>query len=361
MTSRRIVRVFLLLSLMFIGCGGEKGKVCSIDWGKQPEWNLDTIAVAQEVEVSGVWGVSKSEIYAVGMVDSGQGPIGVVWKYNGAGWSEVYARPNADLRDIQCLSSNSIWVAGMDNPDVFPGQALVLHWDGHVWKESLVEATIGGLLAIWAAGNSNVFAVDRSRGAILHYDGTWWDEEDTPVQDDPPFALHDQADIWGTRDGSGLTVYAGLAMGNIHGVVLRKTAQNWNLDFPRYYPESGTGFVGVWAEDSVTVFALDRVSRGRILPDAFVYQRADTGWASVPLFIGSGLFSGLRGDGKGSVFVFGERLYRVEGTSSTRYEDYPWIFIEDIWIHEPGIVAIGQRNSSLALALFGDFSTCHDK
>jgi hypothetical protein len=361
MKTRAIITVVLMLLLVSAGCGDEDKPMCTIDWSVQPVWDLDTLAVAQEVEVHGVWGANPNDVYAVGTVDSGQGAIGVVWKYDGTTWSELFTRPNADFRDIHGVSEQSLWIAAIDQPGSFPGNALVLHWDGTMWDESLLDPSVAGLTGIWAADDQEVYAAGHQYGVIMRYDGTSWSEEDTPVQDYPPITLFNRSDIWGIQQGSELTVYAGLATGtNVIGTVLRKGRQGWEVDFQA--PDLGYGsiIVGVWTGSSGEVYALEQTGRGQA-PVGRVWSRTDTAWTLAnPPFYAAELVNAIRGDQSGNVVVLGPRIYYLGQDAWEKYDTYPGaglVSLRDHWLMSGHMFAVGRTSYSTAgVVLHGDFS-----
>jgi hypothetical protein len=367
MKVRAILTIVMLLPLALADCGDGDPPVCYIDWSVQPVWDLDTLAVAQEIEVHGVWGANPNHVYAAGTMDTGQGPMGVVWEYDGTAWSELFARPNADFRDIHGVSPQSLWIAAIDQPGSFPGNALVLHWDGAMWHESLLDPSVAGLTAIWAADDQEVYAAGRQHGVIVRYDGTNWSEEDTPVLDYPPITLSNRSDIWGIQQGSELIVYAGLASGtNVLGTVLRKGRQDWEVDFQ--VPDLGYGsiIVGVWAGSSGEVYALEQTGRGQA-PVGRVWSRADTAWTLAnPPFYAAELVNAIRGDQSGNVVVLGPRIYYLSQDAWVKYDTYPGAglaSLRDHWLMNEHIFVGGRTSYSTAgVVLHGDFSEgCSDR
>lgn len=362
MNFRTIVPFALIVAIVLAGCHDKDRVTCAFDPSAAPAWDVDTIAVAQDVTVNGIWGVNRDEIYAAGMVDSGQGKIGVVWKYDGATWNTAYSRPNADLRDIHGTTSADIWIAGMDNPSSFPsgypGESLILHWNGTAWQESYVDPSLPGLFAVWSDGE-DVYACGR-RGTCLHFDGASWSPE--AVMDDYPADsdFWDLNDIWGVGRSANRELYIATTLGGA-SIILHKEDGAWDIDFrapSRSYPPSR--FVGVWARDRSEVYSLEQWAKA-IAPYSSLYRRANTTWDELLVEEYSSTYWALRGDAGGDIFALSRRVARLEGgnlVSYTGFSGYGPTVLNDLWVDGHDVYVAGN-NGGVGVIIFGDFGgTC---
>jgi hypothetical protein len=327
------IQTLLLLgelgTLALSGCS-ENGVNCN-DQSQTVQWQLDTIAVAQRVAVNGIWGVNQSDVYAVGMVDSGQGPVGTVWHYDGTDWSVVHTRANAELQDVHIVSANSVWIAGIGNPDSYPGEALVLHWNGSNWEESFSNPGLPGLLAVWAGADDEVYAVGRDE-TILRFDGATWIQEDieVPGLENPEFG--DMRDVWGVGHNESSKVYVG--GGDGRGVVLARVRTSpCQLEFVTPYGGWPGYCVGVWARDTNDVYALEWTGKG-VASVGNIYHMQDTTWNKL-LGPGFGTPQCIRGDPAGDVYALGAYVDRYTDDDILElYPDFPGrgtFALNDIW------------------------------
>jgi hypothetical protein len=353
------IQTLLLLgalgTLALSGCS-ENGVNCD-EQSQTVQWHLDTLVIADRVAVNGIWGVDQSDVYAVGMVDSGQGPMGTVWHYDGTDWSVVHTRANAELQDVHIVSANSVWIAGIGNPDSYPGEALVLHWNGSSWEESYADPSVPGLLAVWAGADNDLYATGRD-GTVLHYDGVVWSQEDIYANGLEEIRFGDVQDVWGVADGASRKVY--LAGGYASGIVLSRVADGpWQLDFLMPYGPSDGKCVGVWSRSVSDVYALERTGQGQV-PLGRVYRYEDTAWVRTQLSSATGVFQTIRGDRNGDVFALGWSIYRFEGDTLAVYNEFPGhgtYALNDIWPSGPTILVAGS-SATHALVLRGLATEC---
>ncbi len=142
------------------------------------EWYEDTLpALSGSSQLSGVSGVSATDVWAVGTTDA---PSALVLHWDGSSWTLV-PTPVTDgtawLESVDEINAADVWAAGV----VVVGgvnSALVEHWDGSTW--SVVSAAPGtaqpaldALSAsntgdIWAAGQAGAsFEVQHGTGGPL--------------------------------------------------------------------------------------------------------------------------------------------------------------------------------------------------
>ncbi|MCP4350868.1 MAG: BACON domain-containing protein [Desulfobacterales bacterium] len=135
--------------------------------------------------LSGIWGTSENNVYAVGNA-------GTILHYNGNEWAEMSTDTLYYLRNVWGNSENNVFAVGE--------QGTILHYDGNeqgIWTE-METRTSADLRSIWGSSGNNIFAVSK-QGAILRYDGTNW--ETMPVT-----TLNSLYDIWGISENNVFTV-----------------------------------------------------------------------------------------------------------------------------------------------------------
>ena len=123
-------------------------------------WN--TIYSINGGELSGIWGSSVSNIFAVGVfTDLLNGrSVGVILHYIGSGWSHT-----TDLPPDNFLTG--IWGSNGENVYVVGDGGTIWRYDGNGWS-SPPSGTSVDLSGVWGSSATNVFAVGKG-GTILHY------------------------------------------------------------------------------------------------------------------------------------------------------------------------------------------------
>ncbi len=107
--------------------------------------------------LDGIWGSSKSSIYAVGAG-------GLVLYFNGTAWKEMINTTKVDLYAVWGTKSGKVFAVGE--------KGTVLLYDGTSWKQMMSNST-EPLFGVWGSSVSDVFAVG-DKGTILRYNGTGW-------------------------------------------------------------------------------------------------------------------------------------------------------------------------------------------
>jgi photosystem II stability/assembly factor-like uncharacterized protein len=153
-----------------------------------------------------VWGISSSDVFAVGWVEGGGSVGGTVIHYDGVGWNSMGV-----LAPLQSLQS--VW--GSSHSDVFVvgDGGTILHFDGDSWTP-MQSGTAASLSSVWGSSGSDVFAIGAS--TILHYDGSSWIP--MALAFDPPGNLRS---VWG-RTGKDVFV-----VGNL-GTFLHYDGSSWS-------------------------------------------------------------------------------------------------------------------------------------
>jgi hypothetical protein len=135
-----------------------------------------------------VRGVSASDVWAVGVSDSGFRET-LTEHWDGHSWTVVPSpQPGQDsfLESVRPVSAGDVWSVGFWEKPVSGstvGRTLTEHWDGTSWRQvpSPTPGTAGALegLAvaggnIWAVGSFEVNNEDSANALILRWDGSKW-------------------------------------------------------------------------------------------------------------------------------------------------------------------------------------------
>jgi hypothetical protein len=294
--------------------------------------------------------VSPSQVYVSGFVEDSPASRSAVWCYNGCRWSEIRSWNQVELQGIFGLSSQSIWVAGILQPQTRRG-ALVLHWNGERWEETLSDPSSPGLLKIWARNDHDVYAVGYS-GAIFHFNGVRWQRET------PPNGTGDIRDVFGRVKPDGTEeIYAATAVGTTGSAVLRRTASQWEIFF--IPTTSGDYFRSLWVAADGTIYAIELISTGSV-GGGILYVFDGTNWKSADWSLLSGYLATVRGDKTNRVYVVGEGVLRLDGGSWSRFTASPqvpdWMLLSDVWSSGTSVFMI-VGYLSFGAVLVTDFST----
>jgi hypothetical protein len=214
--------------------------------------------------LSGVWGSSATDVFAVG-------DNGTILHYDGRDWTPMESGSTHQHLGIWGSSGLEVFAVSpyMGSP--------VLHYDGVGWFP-VPTGTEWGYWDIWGSSGSDVFAVG-TWGNTLHYDGFTWTPVSTPLGE----YLHG---IWGS---SGVDVFA---VGS-NGRILYYDGVSWDIMV------SGTSasLLDVWGGSSTDVFAVG--SNGTIL------HYDGSNWSPMDSGTGAALY-GVWSSLSGEVFAVGE-------------------------------------------------------
>lgn len=151
----------------------------------------------------GVAATSAHNAWAVGCAGNcyqgfGHAPQTLILHWNGASWKRV-ASPNpaagTSLSAVAAASASSAWAVGC-TADCFISsaspQTVILHWNGHAWKQaaSPAGAATGALTGVAATSPGNAWVVgctghcfgpDALPGTLIaHWNGTSWQKVTAP-------------------------------------------------------------------------------------------------------------------------------------------------------------------------------------
>jgi len=112
--------------------------------------------------LSGVWGTSESDVFAVGAG-------GIIVHYDGSQWSPMSSGTTSWLGDVWGSSSTDVFAVGGENY-----QSVILHYDGSAWSEMVrYEYWEPIPRRIWGSSGQDVYVLSPY-GQLRHYDGTTW-------------------------------------------------------------------------------------------------------------------------------------------------------------------------------------------
>jgi len=149
---------------------GYSGIILHYDGGS---WNYMTSRISNQL--NDVWGSSSSDVFAVGA-------SGTILHYNGSTWSAMTTDTSNTLWDVWGSSGSNVFAVG--------SFGLILHYNGSAWS-AMSSGTHQDLMAVWGSSGSDVFAIGYD-STILHYDGVTWSAMSSGTTDDY------LRDIWGS-------------------------------------------------------------------------------------------------------------------------------------------------------------------
>ena len=138
-------------------------------------WTLDTIKTADDLTLIRMWGISPTDVWAVGTSSSSRLTI---WHYNGSWWGcDSIGRPFSPWAIIG-FSSSQVWIGNVSS--------TIWEYTGSQWQQ-YGKYDVAGYDKNWilnfdGTASNNIYAVGGAnkndgsdyRGTIMHFDGTSW-------------------------------------------------------------------------------------------------------------------------------------------------------------------------------------------
>ncbi len=266
-----------------------------------------TVNSGVTVHLYDVWGISSSEVYAVGENKT-------ILFFDGSSWTQM------DAGDAVVTDLLTIW--GTSRTDIYAGGegGILMHYDGTEWTE--IDPGINReWRGIWGSGENNIFFGGTS-SSLMHYSGGTFTEEITGSA-----AYYD---LWGT---AGNNVYA---VGQL-GTISHYNGSSWSQ------MESGlTGHViaGIWGSSAADIFAV--ASLGNIL-----HCNGGATWTVMDT-TGSYRYSDVWG-------TSGTNVYAVGNSGAVmHYNGTEWQLVKSaaedlngVWVSPDGVVFVVGQNGTI--------------
>jgi hypothetical protein len=248
--------------------GGTAGNTSLQHWDGA-SWT--TMAGAETADVTGLWGTSSTNVYAVG------GTYAQRW--DGVSWTDVPTDATSGLLAIWGSSATDIYAGGLNGmlvhssggnftavsgtglntnytaaiwgtsaSDVYIGGTAVRHWDGTSW--SAVSAGITNVQAIWGSSATDIW-IGGSLGKMVHWNGSAWSNVSG-------FGSGDISGIWGRASND---VY----MVNRAGEIWHYNGSSWvkySLTSTVLLSVWGSGRQDVWAAGTDNLFGDNLIYHG---------------------------------------------------------------------------------------------------
>lgn len=226
-------------------------------------WTGTTTPTARHLRA--VWGSSATSVWAVG-------DAGTIIRWNGSVWSLADSGTTSDLLDVWGTSATNVWAVGAGG--------TIRRWNGTSWA-AVVSGTTRELAGVWASSAADAWAVG-DEGTILRWNGTAWSAvsgatnrlrsvrgrsatESYAVGDDRAYRWDGASWMQVAGGGSMRAVWSSSgsevwAVGSPNGIVWRSVGGGFDLH--RYRPNSGD-LLGVWGAATDDVWAVGDI--GEIL------------------------------------------------------------------------------------------------
>jgi len=266
------------------------------------EWGWGIMNSGTTEYLTGIWGSSETDIFAVGY-------NGKILHYNGTNWSFQ------DSGTINYLYG--VWGSSATNVFAVGDSSTIVHYNGTNWHPETGIPT-GYLHGVWGNTASDVFAVGAGIyywGIILHYNGATWSTNQ------PSASLSEFYGVWGN---SGTNVFAvGIDYDYGTGIIFRYNGTSWS---PMTIPTGTNYLYGVWGSSATDVFAVG--DEGTILHyDGDVWSPMTSG---IPSYY---TLSGIWGSSAGDVYAVGEggTILHYNGTSWSSMTTDSYESLYGIW------------------------------
>jgi hypothetical protein len=275
--------------------------------------------------LTGVWGESAEDVYAVGGTTLTET---LLFRFDGTDWNAL----DAGLGPVGLLSG--VWGASADDVFVIGEMLIAARYDGLTWDVYTLPF-FDPVYGIWGSSDGDVYAVGGAlAAAIAHFDGgTAWEQ----VAGIPGGPLNDvwgstATDVWAVGTASIVHSSGGAWTDASDGVDVT-TASVWS----------------VWGAGADNVFA---VGEDAFVAGSFFFAYDGDSWSESDLgaLAGSVGLRAVGGRGADEVYVVGEE-YDTGGGAVIRYDgdgfeqlDGPFDFpLADVWVASTSeVFAVGS-------------------
>jgi hypothetical protein len=156
-----------------------------------PAWRSVEAAKPSAIynELHGVAAVAPDDVWAVGTLGEESAALTLVEHWDGEEWRHL-ASPNVEgfsnhLYGVAALAASDVWAVGAHHNGTDLWLTTAMHWDGQVWKIVPTQnvgpiSSLNGVGAIaaddvWAVGESSTGSKGQGTQAlVMHWDGSVW-------------------------------------------------------------------------------------------------------------------------------------------------------------------------------------------
>ena len=306
---KRLLVLTLLVTLLFGGgavaskvyAGGETEGSRPVDLGNgSGTWQaMDSNT---EHTLYGVWGVSGSNVFAVGASST-------ILRYSGYLWSP-HDTPGTtgDIEDVCGNSSVDVFAVQYDSSLWGSGATLLKYITGSTWTQMTSFETDRALYGIWSSSSADIFVVGEKL-TIYHYNSI---TDTLTLMNGGEETDPDLTGVWGTSPNDVFAV-------GDEGAILYYNGNQWTFMY------SGTKVLleGIWGTSHNDVFAVG--DEGTIL-----HYNGST-WSQVN--IGESWLSGVWGSSSSDVFAVGQwgTILHYNGSTWSSMTSGTTAWLWDVW------------------------------
>ena len=169
--------------------GTHSSKVLILRWNGTDWKRMPAPGFPDASAVMAVTSLSRSNAWAVG---EDRGDFGGSWTgrklilhWNGHAWKQVpspHPRNHAVLYSVAAVSAHDVWAVGETESQL----PVIAHWNGASWRNVSAPAGLfGGLVSVVAVAPDNVWAAGINGGdkpLVIHWNGNKWRQVGSPAR-----------------------------------------------------------------------------------------------------------------------------------------------------------------------------------
>jgi hypothetical protein len=141
--------------------GTEEGLICTAD-----HWCWEN-PLPQGNQLQALWPVADDELWAAGA-------YGTILRWKGGTWSSTNTiDASVTIEALWGSAASDVWAVGWREIGVFPGESVILHWDGARWSPA-AHPKIDRVHAVFGTGPADVLALPDDSSHFLRWDGASW-------------------------------------------------------------------------------------------------------------------------------------------------------------------------------------------